>query len=170
MSNINLDELYEKENEILMNREKIYTKILLRVHKKIKHISRTKVQEKYCFFVIPEFLLGTPKYDVSLCTAYVIEKLQNNGFNIKYTYPNLLFISWNHFINKEKRKLIKKLYGVSIDGFGNKKNEQSKLNSVNNKLIKKKEDYKDIKSYKPSGKLVYNINLFDDIENSIKKT
>ena len=36
-----------------------------------------------------------------------LEKLRENGFCVKYTHPNLLFISWNHYINKKKRSIIK---------------------------------------------------------------
>ena len=168
ISKINLDDLYEKENLMIKNREKIYNKILLRVHKKIKYTSRTNIKDKFCFFLIPEFIMGTPRYDVGTCIAYIIEKLQDNGFHIKYTHPNLLFISWNHFINKKKRDLIKKIYGITIDGFGNKKDKNKNLTKTKNLEIKKQE-YKDIKQYKPTGKLVYNLNLFKDIEDISKK-
>ena len=53
ISKLNLDDLYEKENTIIKNREKIYNKILLRIHKKIKHTSRTNIKDKFCFFLIP---------------------------------------------------------------------------------------------------------------------
>ena len=52
---INLDELYQRKNEIEDQRIKIYQKILHRVHTKIKTTSRQKVNEQYCFFIIPEF-------------------------------------------------------------------------------------------------------------------
>ncbi len=170
ISKINLDDLYEKENTIIKNREKIYNKILSRIHKKIKHTSRTNIKDKFCFYLIPEFIMGVPKYDVATCIAYVVEKLQDNGFHIKYTHPNLLFISWSHFINRKKRDLIKKFYGITIDGFGNKKdkNKNSIINKPN-KLEIKKQEFKDIKQYKPTGKLVYNLNLFKDIEDISKK-
>ena len=168
ISKINLDDLYEKENLMIKNREKIYNKILLRVHKKIKYTSRTNIKDKFFLFLIPEFIMGTPRYDVGTCIAYIIEKLQDNGFHIKYTHPNLLFISWNHFINKKKRDFIKKIYGITIDGFGNKKDKNKNLTKTKNLEIKKQE-YKDIKQYKPTGKLVYNLNLFKDIEDISKK-
>ena len=115
---LNLDELYERKNQVEQNRIKIYQKILSRVHTKIKITSRQRIAEQYCFFIIPEFLVGTPRYDSAACTAYIMDKLIDNGFNIKYTHPNLLFISWQHYIDKRKRILFKKQYGYSIDGFG----------------------------------------------------
>ena len=43
-------------------------------------------------------MLGVPRYNQSLCVAYIIDKLQENGFNIRYTHPNMLFISWRHWV------------------------------------------------------------------------
>ena len=67
------------------------------------------------------------KYNLSECVEYVIEKLIDNGFSVKYTEPNLLFISWQHLLIFYKREEIKKTHGVTdIDGFGNvikKKNQ-----------------------------------------------
>ena len=42
--------------------------------------------DKFCFFLLPEFILGVPKYDMVECTSYVIEKLVDNGFILKYTH------------------------------------------------------------------------------------
>ena len=72
----------------------------------------------FCCFVIPEFLLGTPRYDSGACIAYIIDKLKENGFSIKYTHPNLLFISWAHYI-PYVRSDYKKKTGITVDGFGN---------------------------------------------------
>ena len=98
---INMDELYQRKNEIEQNRTKTYQKILSRVHTKIKVTSRQKTTEQFCFFIIPEFIIGLPRYDSATCTAYIIDKLLENGFQTKYTHPNLLHISW-----KEKPKSI----------------------------------------------------------------
>ena len=116
---INMDELYSNKKVEFQNKTKIYQKILARIHKKIKHTSKLKNNDEYCFYLIPEFILGTPKYDVGACTAYVISKLEENGFQTKYTYPNLLFISWisldsfNFFANSSKLRLIYK-YNIDI--------------------------------------------------------
>ena len=91
---INIDDLYTRKREIETNKIKTYKMILNRVHKKIKISSRQKENQMFTFFVIPEFLIGVPTYDIASCTAYIIEKLKENGFTVKYTYPNLLFISY----------------------------------------------------------------------------
>ena len=174
---INLDELYSNKKVEFQNKVKIYQKILTRIHKKIKHTSKQKNNDEYCFFLIPEFILGTPKYDIGACTAYVIQKLQENGFQTKYTYPNLLFISWKHYIPDYERQKIKDETGMKIDGFGNliKKKENNNKNSLltlkdttKKSISNKKKDYKPIESYKPSG-VIYSNDLIKKINTITEK-
>ena len=182
---ISIDDLYTRKNEIEENKLKVFRKILHRVHTKIKITSRQRKSEQFTFFVVPEFLVGTPRYDVAACTAYIIDKLKDNGFLVKYTHPNLLFISWAHYYDKTKRMNIKKEYGVNIDGFGNlvssKKKSQNKgddeqnLNTLmfankkssNIKLDNKpKKDYKQTTSYKPTGNFIYSSGLLKSLQDS----
>ena len=181
---LNLDELYERTRETSQTKVKTYQKILARIHTRIKAISRQRNNNKFCMFVIPEFILGIPRYDIAECTNYVIEKLTENGFQIKYTYPNLLFISWQHYIPKYQRSEIKKKTGVAIDGFGNvvsKKNKNNRDDSNPNSLLlmdknvkmkdgkKKPSNFKSTSSYKPTGNLIYNTNLLEKIDLSLEK-
>ena len=87
---INLDDLYNKNNTHL-KKKKVYDKILKRAQK-IKTTTRNKII-LFCTYVIPEFITGLPRYDIQICTDYVMEKLIDNGFMVKYTHPNLMFIS-----------------------------------------------------------------------------
>ena len=109
---INMDELYKQRKITEEHKIKIYQKILTRVHKKIKTISRSRNNERFCFFLLPEFVLGIPRYDIAHLTSYIISKLIENGFLVKYTHPNLLFISWRHYIHSYERKKIKKKKGI----------------------------------------------------------
>ncbi len=178
---INMDELFQREQKSHSQREKIYSRILNRAHTQIKTTSRQRDGSKFTFFLIPEFLVGTPTYDVAACTAYIIYKLKNNGFFVKYTHPNLLFISWQHYIGKMQRSEIKRMYGVSVDGFGNKiKDKPTRqappninsillTNSSNiNVQAKPKKEYNDPTSYKPTGNLIYNTKLLERIEDKTK--
>ena len=178
---LDLDELFKEKKQTYEHKIKIYQKILARVHKKIKTTSRMRNSEKFSFFLIPEFILGIPRYDMAECTSFIIEKLSDNGFMVKYTHPNLLFISWQHYLPKYQRVEIKKKTGVSLDGYGNvvmKKNRQQNKESLNGLLLKntpgekkgilkKKTDknYTDISTYKPTGNLIYNTKMIQSIEN-----
>ena len=183
---LNLDELFTQDKTNNNNKTKVYQKILQRVHNKIKLTSRQRNNMKCCWFVIPEFILGLPKYNIELCTQYLMEKLDDNGFIVKYTYPNLLFISWNHYIPDYERIAIKKEQGISIDGFGNvikkkKKGDDSNPNSLMLKnapenttskkgILKKSNNdkYKSINTYKPGG-LIYSNELIKSINNATHK-
>ena len=178
---LDLDELFKEKKQTYEHKIKIYQKILARVHKKIKTTSRMRNSEKFSFFLIPEFILGIPRYDMAECTSFIIEKLSDNGFMVKYTHHNLLFISWQHYLPKYQRVEIKKKTGVSVDGYGNvvtKKNKQQDKESLNGLLLKntsgekkgilkKKNDrnYTDISTYKPTGNLIYNTKMIQSIEN-----
>lgn len=179
---ISLDELYTRTKDVEDLRLRVYKKILNRAHQKIKYTSRQRDTGHFCFFIVPEFLVGTPRYDSAACIAYVMDKLTQNGFMVKYTHPNLLFISWQHYIPKYQRQNFKKKYGYSIDGFGNqvqdKKKDTKNVDPTNmNALfarkqnvpttVKKKDDkkYNEVSEYKPTGNLIYNTALLKKIEN-----
>jgi hypothetical protein len=143
---LNLDELFDYKKEQDLNTVKTYNIILDRIHIAVKRASRQKHDNQCCWFVVPEFMLGVPRYDVRLCIAYVVRELQDNGFKVTYTHPNLLFIVWSHWVPDYVRVEYKKHTGVTIDGFGKevKKEEVQTKPSI----------IKSTSSYKPSG-LIY---------------
>lgn len=180
---INLDDLYEKKREHDLSKLNIFNRLLGRIHNKIKLTSRQKHDEQFCWFVVPEMMIGVPKYDQGAAIAYIMDKLTDNGFVTKYIHPNLIFISWKHWIPAYVRSEIKKKLGYSVDGWGNiidKKEEDKKKNDDPNSLVfnnskaltvtsKDKKDYKSIKDYTPSGNLVYNKDLLSKIETRFNK-
>jgi len=177
---LNMDELYIKKQQQDLNILNNYNKILTRIHNKIKYVSKQLINDQCCWYVVPEMMIGIPKYNHKDCTAYVIEKLRENGFIICYTHPNLLFICWKHWVPTYVRNEIKKQTGNQIDEYGNiinKKNEDQNLvndnndNNYNNLIInnrnknnKSKTEYKDVKSYNPSGNLIYSNNLLKKLD------
>lgn len=176
---LSLDELYDRKREIEINRMTIYKKILQRVHTKIKTAARQKDNQGFTFFVVPEIIFGIPKYNVDTCISYLIQKLEDNGFNTKYTHPNLIYIYWGHYIPSYKRAQIKKETGQTIDGFGNVVHDKTKKkddsNDINSMFLKKpsqpaedkkdKKTFKDINTYKPQG--IYNLDLFNKIKDKL---
>ena len=50
---INLDELYDKKKTYDLSKLSTYNKILNRIHDKIKITSRQKMNEQFCWYVIP---------------------------------------------------------------------------------------------------------------------
>lgn len=188
---INLDELYEKKKQYDLNKLELYNKILNRIHVKIKTTSRQKIDEPFCWYVIPEVIIGVPKYDQSACIAYIYHKLADNGFLVKYYHPNTLFISWNHFVPSYVRNELKKKTGMVVDEFGNQQQQNNNNNislssqpssteptsdsilfSKTNKNMKLQQPsdnkkFTPIDSYKPSGNFVYNREQLTSLEKKI---
>jgi hypothetical protein len=184
---LNIDELYEKKRQQDLNKLALFNKILNRIHVKIKTVSRQKVDEHFCWFLVPEIIIGVPKYDQSACIAYLIDKLNINGFNVRYIHPNMLFISWIHWLPSYVRTEIKKKLGINVDEYGKKIEEDNNENIVksitadpnefmlnknqdqNQKPKLSKKEYTPIKSYKPSGNLIYDDAVLNKIEGRLFK-
>ena len=180
---LNIDELYEKKRQYDLNQLALFNKILNRIHVKIKTTSRQKIDGQFCWFLVPEVILGVPKYDQGACIAYLMDKLKENGFNIRYVHPNTLFISWLHWVPSYVRTELKKKTGIVVNEYGQKIDENGNetkqitdssnpneamfnLKNTNQQPSSKKDNknYTPIKSYKPSGNLVYNDDLLNTIE------
>jgi hypothetical protein len=180
---LNIDDLYEKKRQQDLNKLALFNKLLNRIHVKIKTVSRQKIDEQFCWFLVPETIIGVPRYDQAACVAYLIDKLQQNGFNVRYIHPNTLFISWMHFVPSYVRTEIKNKTGIVINEYGKKidddNSEQKTITNTyvnpnefmlnnnnqdqNQKGKQPKKEYTPIKSYKPSGNLIYD----DDVLNKI---
>jgi hypothetical protein len=165
---INIDELYEKKRQYDLNQLELFNKILNRIHVRIKTTSRQKIDEQYCWFVIPEIIIGVPKYDQGACIAYLIDKLKTNGFSVKYIHPNTLLITWNNWVPSYVRNELKTKTGVVVNEFGQvleqfdnieDNKEEPKEKDIYNYFKEKASEpnthkkYTPIKSYKPSGNL-----------------
>ena len=179
---INIDELYEKKRQVDLNKLELFKKILNRIHVRIKTVAKHSIHEKFCWFVVPEVIIGVPKYDQGSCIAYLMNVLQENGFNVRYFHPNTLFICWEHWVPSYVRTEIKKKTGIIINEYGETVEEQknndnnddynNNNNNTNNKepaiqQIANSKKYTPINSYKPSGKLVYSEDLLNKIEHKL---
>ena len=170
---INIDELYEGKKTKDLNKLALFQKILNRVHVKIKTTSRQKTNETFCWFIVPEVIIGVPKYDQAECIAYILDKLQDNGFKVQYFHPNTILIAWSHWVPSYVRSELKKKTGIVINEYGEKIDEtENKLQikdqkisiSNNNELILNTKDannfmgkttkkFTPIDSYKPTGSI-----------------
>lgn len=170
---VNIDELYEKKQKRDQRQLSVFNKILNRINRRITITSQMKRDEKYIWYQVPPYIFGEPIYDQTDCIAYVVTKLVENGFFVKYINPGTLFISWENWVPTYARQEIRKRTGYVLDEKGNvidrkeKDNEESFLgkevpsndprresnnDSANTKESKK---YTPIAKYKPTGSLIY---------------
>ena len=169
---INIDELYEKKRQTDLNKLELFKKILNRIHIRIKTTAKQNIHEKFCWFVVPEIIIGVPKYDQAGCIAYLMNTLETHGFKVRYFHPNTILISWDHWVPSYVRNEIKKKTGIELNEYGEKikqevEEEELAEEPVNVQQIKNSKKYTPINSYKPSGKLVYSEDLLNKIENKI---
>ena len=173
---LNIDDLYEKKRQYDLSKLSLYNKILNRIHVKIKTTSRQSIDQQFCWFIVPEIIIGVPKYDQAGCIAYLIDKLKENGFAVRYIHPNLLFICWKEWVPSYVRSELKKKTGIVINEFGirqeesagnddeinpfaitNSKQNQNPNQSSSSARAKpknnSKKNYTPIESYKPLGNL-----------------
>jgi hypothetical protein len=175
---INIDDLYEKKRIYDLNKLELFNKILNRVHVRIKTTSSQKLNDTFCWYVVPEIIIGVPKYDQAACIAYIIDKLQENKFLVKYIHPNTLFISWQHWVPSYVRTELKKKTGIVVNEFGEKMNDETTVPKITNgatngilnitksesKQSDKNKNFTPITSYKPTGNLIYNEDLLTNIK------
>ena len=140
---INIDDLYETKKKNNLTRLDIYNKLLVKVHNRIKTASRIKGNENFCTYVMPEVLIGYPNYNLEECLVFIIDKLQIDGFLTRYVHPNLLMISWNHWVPSYVREEIKKKTGKQVNCYGEIENKS--IVKFNNET-KEKTVYDDILS------------------------
>lgn len=171
---INIDDLYEKKQKRDQRQLSVFNKILNRINKRIMTTSQMKQNDKYIWYQVPPYIFGEPIYDQTDCIAYVVTKLAENGFYVKYITPGTLFISWDNWVPTYARQEIRKRTGYILDEKGNivdrveqkdKKEEEDgflgkevpsndprKPENVVSAAAKK---YTPINQYKPTGNLIY---------------
>ena len=91
---INIFKLNKRRDQKELNKEFIFQTILKRIHNKIEMSSIKGIAQ--IIYIIPKVIIGLPIYNQINSAAYCVNKLRANGFIVVYTYPNLLFISWEH--------------------------------------------------------------------------
>ena len=174
---INIDNLYEKNQQKDLKQLSIFNKLLNRVHKRITLTARSMKSDKHIWFTVPEYIFGEPIYDQGDCIGYLVVKLEENGFHVRYMHPNTLFVSWNNWIPSYVRSEFKKKTGKVIDEKGNiiqkseNENDDSNgdpntkmFNDKQNNAQKNGKQYTPVNQYKPTGNLVYNPEMFEKIE------
>ena len=172
---INIDELYERQQKKDLRQISIFNKILNRIHNKIKITARSRAGDKYIWFTVPEYIFGEPVYQQSDCIAYLVDKLEDNKFYIRYMHPNSLFISWAHFVPSYVRSEIKKKMGLIVDDAGNviEKLDDGQGDNLNERMMQKPNEKKEgkvftpISNYKPTGNFVYDREFFEKLEKKI---
>ena len=93
---LNPSELYDKRRSKDAGRLRAYNKILEQIYNRIRTISKLPNSQCYLLYTVPPFILGLPKLDLEDCVVYLMFQLRHTGYETRFTYPNMIYISWLH--------------------------------------------------------------------------
>ncbi len=93
---LNPTDLYDKRKTKDAGRLRAYNKILEQIYNRIRTISKLPNSQCYLLYTVPPFILGLPKLDLEDCVVYLIYQLRHAGYEIRYSPPNMIYISWLH--------------------------------------------------------------------------
>jgi hypothetical protein len=77
-------------------RLKTYNQILEQIYTRVYSTSQMNGNANYILYNVPPFILGLPAIDLEDCIVYIVYMLRQHGYQVRFTYPNLLHISWRH--------------------------------------------------------------------------
>lgn len=89
-------ELYDKRKSKDAARLRAYNKILEQIYNRIRSLSKLPNSQCSLLYTVPPFILGLPKIDLEDCVVYLIYQLRHAGYEVRYTPPNMIYISWLH--------------------------------------------------------------------------
>ena len=149
---LNIYELHKKKNARERNRLSYYKRVLHKCYHRIVTVSENCKTE--CVYKVPEFVVGMPIYNGLECVKFVVRALKKNGFFVKYTHPNLLFISWktipeSHYPVSQRRIAIR-----------------DKPKEIRQEIAATTDKYRDIND--KDHNLPYNSNILNSLEGRLK--
>jgi len=93
-------------------RHRAYNQILEQALQKVAHSASQPNQPTFVYYTVPPFVLGLPSLDLQDCIVYIVHQLRAQEYEVRYTYPNLLYISWAHHERKyfmEKNPIVQSM-------------------------------------------------------------
>jgi hypothetical protein len=117
-------ELQDKQKNIL--KERVLHGILEDLLVKIKYTHRNG--SKDTILEVPKTKIGFPPYNYSECLYFVIHKLREQDFYVKFLPPNKLYISW--YSEEEISKKIEIEKFIKLEGFQNQINSEANQNNI----------------------------------------
>ena len=177
---VNIDSLHREQQEKLERKKAIFVKILQDCHNKIKLTAKNSKSATECFYPVPKYKFGVPLYDMRGCILFLTKSLVNNGFDVWYTHPNLLLISWKGKTNQNTITYPVQPPSITFNNqpqtLTQTQPQQQPINtspltefkSINlNTDNSNNNNFKSIDSYKPTNKLVYDTKTISNIDTKL---
>jgi hypothetical protein len=94
---IQMQDLYARRQQKDTARLRAYDQIMKQIMGRIRSNSQLPTHPTDILYEVPYFLMGLPKIDMQDAVTYLAFQLRAGGFEVRFTFPNLLFISWKHY-------------------------------------------------------------------------
>ena len=89
-------DLYDKRIRRDHARLRAYNALLEQIYHRVYSTSQLSGNTSSVLYSVPPFILGLPKLDMEDCVVYIVWQLRQAGFEVRFTWPNILYISWKH--------------------------------------------------------------------------
>lgn len=89
-------DLYDKRIRRDYARLRAYNTLLEQIYHRVYATSQLSGNTASVLYSVPPFIFGLPKLDLEDCIVYLVWQLRQAGFEVRFTWPNMLFISWKH--------------------------------------------------------------------------
>jgi hypothetical protein len=89
-------DLYDRRARRDYARLKAYNTLLEQIYNRVYTTSQLSGNTSSVLYTVPPFILGLPKLDMEDCIVYLVWQLRQAGFEVRFTWPNFLLISWRH--------------------------------------------------------------------------
>jgi hypothetical protein len=141
-------ELYDKRKSKDASRLKSYNKILEQIYNRIRVSSRLPNSQCYLLYTVPPFILGLPKIDMEDCMIYLIYQLRHAGYDVRYTPPNMVSISWMHH---EKSYLVQQspIMQAMMESAEKTQAEMERKEKEASRLIQGRKSQRKVRMYTP---------------------
>ncbi len=161
-----------------LNREQkhqqVYDKILNKVYHKIKLHNKKRIYK--ILYEIPNYIFGYALYNTKTCLVYIIKRLRGDGLSVKFTYPNILIISWEEAMRTRYKKQPVQTFQntqsrnnmIRQQSKSKPKTNYNKYNKMNNDLIKNFETGTVSQTQSNNGDMSKHFNALDDLADFTK--
>jgi hypothetical protein len=94
---IQMQELYTRRQQKDSARLRAYDQLLKQIMGRIRTHSQLPTHPTDILYEVPYFLMGMPRIDMQDAVVYLTFQLRAGGFEVRFTFPNLLYVSWKHY-------------------------------------------------------------------------
>lgn len=89
-------DLYDRRVRRDHARLRSYNTLLEQIYHRVYSTSQLSGNTSSVLYTVPPFILGLPKLDMEDCVVYLVWQLRQAKFEVRFTWPNMLYISWRH--------------------------------------------------------------------------